>query len=232
VTLAATVRDAAGRFGDRAAFVDPDGRVLSYRALHERSHEVAAGLAADGVGPGDVVVLTLPSDSAYVVAYAAAAKLGAITAGINPALAEPERAAMVDLVGGRTVSSADEVEALRRPGAVVPTLAADPDRPVALVFTSGTTGRPRGALFCERQLAAVTAIDVGGAWGDPRSPATPMLAGTQFAHVGFTTKLPWYLRTGARRTSCAAGERPTRSPARRSTGSRPSAAWHRRWRSS
>ncbi|MEO7429099.1 MAG: fatty acid--CoA ligase family protein, partial [Acidimicrobiales bacterium] len=48
----------------------------------------------------------------------------------------------------------------------------------------------------ERQLAAVTRIDAADAWGDPGAPPTPMLASTQFAHVGFMTKLPWYLRTG------------------------------------
>ncbi|HJR25504.1 MAG TPA: fatty acid--CoA ligase family protein, partial [Acidimicrobiales bacterium] len=90
----------------------------------------------------------------------------------------------------------DALEALRRPGHPVAPLPDDPDRPVALVFTSGTTGQPKGALFRERQLAAVTTIDVADAWGDAAAPATPMLASTQFAHVGFTTKLPWYLRLG------------------------------------
>ncbi len=196
MTLAATVRAAAARFGDRPAFVDPDGTRLSYAALDARSDEVAAGLVAAGVGPGDVVLLRLPSDSAYVVAYAAAAKVGAIAAGVNPRLAAPEQAAVADVAGGALeLSSRDEVEALRRTGRVDP-LPDDPDRPVALVFTSGTTGQPKGALFRERELAAVTAIDVADAWGDPDAPPAPMLASTQFAHVGFTTKLPWYLRLG------------------------------------
>jgi acyl-CoA synthetase (AMP-forming)/AMP-acid ligase II len=196
VTLAATVRGAARRFGDRTAFVDPDGSRLSYADLDARSDEVAAGMVATGLGPGDVVLLRMPSDSAYVVAYAAAAKVGAITAGVNPRLAEPEQHAVAAVAGGAlTLRSVDDVEALRRPGGVAP-LDEDADRPVALVFTSGTTGQPKGALFRERQLAAVTRIDVADAWGDPAAAATPMLASTQFAHVGFMTKLPWYLRTG------------------------------------
>ena len=196
MTLAATVRAAAARFRDRAAFVDPDGSSLSYATLDRRSDEVAAGLRAAGVGPGDVVVLRLPSERAYVVAYAAAAKVGAITAGVNPRLAPPEQDAVAAVAGGAlTLATPDDVEALRRPEPVPP-LPDDPDRPVALVFTSGTTGRPKGALFRERQLAAVTRIDAGDAWGDPAAPPTPMLASTQFAHVGFMTKLPWYLRLG------------------------------------
>jgi len=196
LTLAATVREAARRFGPRPAFVDPDGSHLTYADLDRHSGEVAAGLLAAGVGPGDVVLLRLPSDSTYVVAYAGAAKVGAITAGVNPRLAPPEQEAVADVADGAlTLTRADEVEALRRPGAVAP-LADDAHRPVALVFTSGTTGQPKGALFRNRQLAAVTRIDVADAWGDPDTAAPPMLAATQFAHVGFMTKLPWYLRLG------------------------------------
>ena len=66
--LAATVREAARRFGDLPAFVDPDGSVVAYRDLDRRSDAVAAALAARGVGEGDRVVLRLPSDSGYVVA--------------------------------------------------------------------------------------------------------------------------------------------------------------------
>jgi len=196
VTLAATVREAARRFGPRTAFVDPDGFRMSYAELDRRSDEVAAGLLATGVEPGAVVLLGLPSDSAYVVAYAAAAKAGAVAAGVNPRLAPPEQEAVARVAHGvLTLTSADDVEALRRTGPVPP-LPDDPDRPVALVFTSGTTGQPKGALFRERELAAVTRIDVADAWGDPGAASSPMLAGTQFAHVGFMTKLPWYLRLG------------------------------------
>ncbi|MEO7429716.1 MAG: class I adenylate-forming enzyme family protein, partial [Acidimicrobiales bacterium] len=178
MTLAATVRMSAQRFGPRVAFVDPDGTRVSYAELDQRSDEVATGLLHAGIGPGDVVLLRLPSDSTYVIAYAAAAKVGAIAAGVNPRLAPPEQAAIATMAGGALVlTSAEEVQALRQPGAMAP-LPDDPDRPVALVFTSGTTGQPKGALFRERQLAAVTRIDVADAWGDPVAPPMPMLAST------------------------------------------------------
>lgn len=196
MTLAATVRAAGARFGPRTAFVDPDGTRLSYAELDAGSDQVAAGLLAAGVGAGDRVLLQLASDSAYVMAYAGIAKAGAVAAGANPRLAPPEQEAVADLADPAVrLTSADQVADLRRPGAVPP-LPDDPDRPVALVFTSGTTGQPKGAVFTERQLAAITHIDVADAWGDPDAPPTPMLAATQFAHVGFTTKLPWYLRLG------------------------------------
>lgn len=204
--LASTVREAARRFGDLPAFVDPDGSPVSYRDLDRRSDAVAAGLAARGVGEGDRVVLRLPSDTGYVIAYAAAAKLGAITAGINPRLAPPEQQALVALADPAVVlTDPGELGELLRAGTAIvdrdgapQLLPDDGDRPVAIVFTSGTTGLPKAALFCERQLEAVAITDTGGGWAPPGRPGPPMLASTQFAHIGITTKLPWYLRLATR----------------------------------
>jgi acyl-CoA synthetase (AMP-forming)/AMP-acid ligase II len=194
--LPATVAWAAAAFGDRPAFVDPDGSVLTYAQLHRRSDEVAAGLARRGVGPGSVVALTLPSVSAWVVAYVAAAKVGAATAGVNPRLTTVERAACLDRVEPAIeLATPDDVEALAVPAAAPDDLAPDLDRPVAVVFTSGTTGTPKGAWFTDRQLDAITGYDVGHAVGSS-TRLIPQYGSTQFAHVGFTTKLPWYLRMG------------------------------------
>src|SRR5262245_24974351 len=199
--LAATVRAAARGFGPLAAFVDPDGTPLSYADLDRRSDAVAAGLVARGVGPGDRVVLRLPSDTGYVIAYAAAAKAGAITAGINPRLAPPEQEALVALADPALVlDGPGDVAALATAGAgrPAPVLDPDPDRPVAIVFTSGTTGLPKAALVCEGQLDAVPAADTGGAWAAPASPGPPTPPATQLAPIGFTTPLPWYLRLAPR----------------------------------
>lgn len=193
--LPAVVSEAARRFGDRPAFVDPDGAVLSYAALHRRSDEVAAGLVRAGIRPGSVVGLTLPSTSDWVVAYAASSKLGAAIAGVNPALAGDERQACLDRVDPALVlTSAEDVSRLAVTGGRPDRLEPDPDRPVAIVFTSGTTGTPKGAWFTDRQLTAVTGYDVGDTWGG--EVPIPQYGSTQFAHVGFTTKLPWYLRMG------------------------------------
>jgi acyl-CoA synthetase (AMP-forming)/AMP-acid ligase II len=203
--LAAVVREAARRFGDVPAVVDHQGRALSYAALDRRSDAVATAMSARGVGTGDVVVLRLPSQPPYLLAYAAAAKLGAITAGINPRLAAPEQEALVALAQPvLELGDDDEVAELERAGrgagagTHLPALTPDPDRVVALVFTSGTTGTPKAAVFAERQLEAIWRVDAGGAWGEPGRPGPPMLASTQFAHVGVMTKLPWYLALGSR----------------------------------
>ncbi len=85
------IREAALRYGDTALYVTPDGSELSYGALDRLSDEVAVGLRSRGVGVGDVVALLLPSGPAYAVVYGAAAKIGALTAGVNDRLSPPER---------------------------------------------------------------------------------------------------------------------------------------------
>ena len=200
--LADVVGEAARRWGDTAAYVAPSEWRLSYRSLDRLSDEVAGGLAAMGVGEGSVLALVLPPWPEFVVAYAAAAKLGAITAGVNARLTPDERAACIDATGASVVLDDANVTAatddasclrdLRVSGYEPPALAPDPERPVAIVFTSGTTGTPKGAVFAGRQLDAITEVDTGWTWGG----GGPALAGTTFAHLGPMTKLPGALVRG------------------------------------
>src|SRR5262249_16905234 len=80
----------------------------------------------------------------------------------------------------------------RRAGAAPPPLTPDDDRPIAIVFTSGTTGTPKGAVFTGRQLRFITEVDTGGTWGGGGA----QLGGTSLAHLGPTTKLPGNLMKG------------------------------------
>ena len=184
---------------------------MSYGGLDRLSDEAAAGFAARGLEPGDVLALLLPSGPDYVIAYLAAAKLGVATTGINPRLAPPERARALAVIDPALVLAAaglaDDVASsaplleverslanVRRRDTEVPDVKEDPERPVAIVLTSGTTGAPRGAVFGDRQLDAVRRMDAG----DDRGGGGSMLASTELAHIGFMTKLPWYLQRGMR----------------------------------
>jgi acyl-CoA synthetase (AMP-forming)/AMP-acid ligase II len=136
----------------------------------------------------------LPAGVDYVVAYTALARLGAATAGISDRFAERERTAVLDVLKPDLVLDADAVAQLPSSDREPPTQAYDPDRPVAVVFTSGTTGTPRGATFCGRHLTAITQMDVGTTWGG----GDPVVVATGLPHVGFMTKLPGHLQRGAR----------------------------------
>jgi len=207
-----TLRGAAERWGQTPAYVATQGWAVTYADLDRLAGEVAVGLAERGLGEGDVLALVLPPSPEYLVAYLAAARLGATTAGINARLTREERAAVMakaepalvlaapelapqgdDVVEvERAAGLGDLLAAVREPGADVPELTEDPDRPVAIVFTSGTTGLPKGAVFAGRQLQAITDVDVGDTWGG----GGPTMAGTSFAHLGPMTKLPGVLRRG------------------------------------
>jgi acyl-CoA synthetase (AMP-forming)/AMP-acid ligase II len=198
LTLADTIREAARRFGDRTAYVTEPGWTVSYADIDRVSDEIATGMQRRGVGERDVVALVLPPGPEYLLAYCAAVKIGAITAGVNDRLSGREREAVLDVADPKLVvddAAADHLDGVLascrsegRPARLTP----DPDRPVAIIFTSGTTGLPKGALYTNRQLAFITRTDVGETWdGGGRS-----FTGTSFAHLGFMTKLQGNLRRG------------------------------------
>ncbi|HEX2384157.1 MAG TPA: class I adenylate-forming enzyme family protein [Acidimicrobiales bacterium] len=191
--LGQVAREAAERFGDHIAYVAPDGRTLSYAELDRHADETAVGLAKRGVGEGDVVALVLPQQPEYVVLYIAAARIGAITAGVNTRLSRVEREVVLQNASPKLVIDVPAaIDDLRVTGAHPKELGDDPDRPVAIVFTSGTTGAPKGAVFSNRQLSFITKVDTGGNWGG--GGAT--FAATSFAHLGPMTKLPGSLMRG------------------------------------
>jgi len=189
-----TVAEAARRFADRIAYVTEQGWSLTYQDVDRISDEVAGGLLREGVREGSVVALVLPPGPEYLLAYCGAAKLGAITAGVNDRLSPRERAAVLDLAQPTfTIDDPSVVLGdLRVQGNVPAHLTEDPDRVVAIIFTSGTTGLPKGAVYCNRQLAFITHTDTGGTW----DTGGRSFSGTSFAHLGFMTKLPGSLHRG------------------------------------
>ncbi len=196
--------------------ISPEG-TLTYLELADASLKLAAELRATGVRQGDVVALILPSGGDWLVAATAVSHLGAVFAGVSPILTSAERAQLQSLVAPRlTLADPSLVDGLslrseiaviepgsrglgllRAPTAAPESLAPDDDRPAVICFTSGTTGRAKAALFRERQLRAIQSMDLGERAEEIWDGGSPMLASTQFAHVGMSTKFPWYLRLGS-----------------------------------
>ena len=101
--LDGTLRAAAERWGQTPAYVATQGWALSYADLDRLAGEVAVGLAERGLVEGDVLALVLPPTPEYLVAYLAAARLGATTAGVNGRLTPDERAAVLARAGAAMV---------------------------------------------------------------------------------------------------------------------------------
>ena len=179
-----------------------DGRRrMTFAQWDEAADQVATGFAALGVTKGDVVCLLVPSSIDYALCYQAAARLGAVTTGVNLRLGASELDSIVSRVRPvlTVVDTAVAAEGVYRAGGgrVVPrhSLGAmgsgrrvahvelAPDDPVAIVWTSASTGSPKGAVFAHRNLKAVAAgTDVLSQPGDRRLSPLP------FAHVGYMTR--------------------------------------------
>jgi acyl-CoA synthetase (AMP-forming)/AMP-acid ligase II len=186
-TVVELLRRVAADHPDRAAFVEVDRR-LTFSEWDRAADGVAAMFAARGVRPGDVVALLVPSSIEYAVCYQAAMRLRAITTGINTRLGPPEIASILDRTQPCVVvrdSDLAEVRAAYTNEVSLDLPPAEPADRVAIVWTSGTTGMPKGAVFDHRNLRAVA---VGaGAMG---APFDVRLAPLPFAHVAFMSR-PW-----------------------------------------
>jgi fatty-acyl-CoA synthase len=154
--------------------VDGDRR-LDYAAFDGRCARAAGWLQARGVRPGDRVGLLLENQSAYLEAVLGAARLGAIAVPLNTRLAPPELRYVLDdctpaallyeerLAGTvratgtalpRAALAVDETAWERALSESEPVAAGRPcrtDDPFLLLYTSGTTGVPKGALLPQRK---------------------------------------------------------------------------------
>ena len=215
--LTEIARRAAVEFADTEAFVTEHGWSITYAQLDRAADEAATGLFDQGIRPGSVLALATPSNVDFVVLYLAAARLGAVTAGLNPRFTGPELRACIGVLNADLVIASPALAAAMGPidssiavvdagdnahtmaarfrvpdAAPVPALPDDPERPVCICFTSGSTGQPRGGWYANRQLQAIADLDTGGAWGGGGHG----LSSVAMAHVGFMTKLPWMLASG------------------------------------
>jgi acyl-CoA synthetase (AMP-forming)/AMP-acid ligase II len=157
-----------------------DTRSWTYAQFDDATDRLAASLAAAGVGPGDRVALFLPNCPELLLGYMACFKLGAITVPLNYRYRHEEARYAIEHSGATTLlvhpSLAGEVEAPEALGIrrsyltggtarppfrpfedlLTPTAGMSPepafgeDQPAAILYTSGTTARPKGVTFTHR----------------------------------------------------------------------------------
>ncbi|HMG43253.1 MAG TPA: AMP-binding protein [Acidimicrobiales bacterium] len=200
-TLGEAMEAAAVQLRDHEAYVE-DGRRITFGNWIGAADALAATLAERGVRAGDVVALMLPPCIDYAVCYAAAVRMGAVVTGINTRLGPREVAAIVDRAEPVLVIRDEQLPLARLPahapvmaradlaaacaGPVLPArpASARPDDPVVIIWTSGTTGLPRGAWFDHPALHA--AVDSAGVLS---RPFDRRLSSTPFAHAGYMAKV-------------------------------------------
>ncbi|GAB2457710.1 FadD3 family acyl-CoA ligase [Nocardioides hungaricus] len=196
-TLPALLRDAAERFGEHPAYVEAGagGRTVSYAELL-RLVEATAGVYADaGAGSGDRIVVWGPNSIDWAVAALAVSYAGAVLVPVNSRYVGAEVADVVGRTGAALVVvhdgflGRDQVRELReagvddeivrplaelmaaaRAGEGVPPADVAPDDVADILFTSGTTGRSKGAMSAHRQTIGVARAwaELGGVRRDDR----------------------------------------------------------------
>jgi acyl-CoA synthetase (AMP-forming)/AMP-acid ligase II len=192
-TLPSLLRAAAEQFGAHPAYVEGSA-TLSYAELLAHVESTAAAYAEAGVGRGDRVVLWGPNTTTWAVAALAVSYAGGVLVPVNSRYVGPEVADVVERTHAALVVVHDgflgrdqvreladagvtdrvaRLEDVARSGRVLDSRAlpeVSRDDVADILFTSGTTGRSKGAMSAHRQTIGVARAwaELGGVRQDDR----------------------------------------------------------------
>ena len=202
-------------FPDDRLALEVDGGVVNARTLARRAAFHAEGLRAMGLARGDRVAVFASPDIESLTAIVGNALAGFVTVPLNPRIGERELSHVLDDASPRLVLGTDaEMRALvtrLRPAIAV----AEPvrgesetrnvpssldDAPLMVLYTSGTTGAPKGAVLSARNIAAnIDGLARAWAWTD----ADIVVHALPLFHVhGLVLGLFGALRTGGALIVC------------------------------
>ena len=173
MNVAELLERAALLYGDRPALVFGERR-WTYRELDAAVSTLAGGLAGLGCEPGERIALHLPNCPEFVLVYYAAQKCGLIPLSINVTYKAEEIGYIVGDAAASVLLTANSVAAHLPPSRAMPTvrhhlnvrdlasltgkplLALDRDRDetAAILYTSATTGRPKGVMLTTANIVS------------------------------------------------------------------------------
>ncbi|TVQ86512.1 MAG: malonyl-CoA synthase [Deltaproteobacteria bacterium] len=174
----------SARWQDHRPAIQTDREILTYGDLRMRIQKAAGWLDEQGLGPGQILALQMPRSLAFLELQLAALTRGVCTLPLNPdyrahelrymledaspslAILLPARLAELQGDPGvpRLASSAEIPEALRAAAPALPIDGISEETAAVLLYTSGTTGRPKGALLKHRHIEA-TVTGLYQSWG-------------------------------------------------------------------
>jgi len=173
VNVAELLERAAFYYGDRPALLCGE-RQWTYRELDAQVSTLAGGLAGLGLEPGERIGLHLPNWPEFVLAYYAAHKLGLVPISLNVTYATEEIHYIVGDAGPSAIITADPVAGHLPPPGAMPSvrhrlnarelgaltgkplrgLDRDRDETAAILYTSATTGRPKGVMLTHANIVS------------------------------------------------------------------------------
>ncbi len=161
----ARLSEVVERYPDAPAICENGVVVLHYARLWERVARLGSLLIESGVGPEDVVALGLAKSAEFVVAQLGCWYAGAAFLPLDPALPAVRRASYLLqaapklVVNFEGVSEADlkmpAVASTQKPTRIYPPSAFEPSQLAYVIFTSGSSGRPKGVLVTHQGLVSM-----------------------------------------------------------------------------
>jgi 2-furoate---CoA ligase len=177
VNLALSLLYAVERAPEAEAVVDARVR-LTYAELLERAARVAAGLAAEGVATGDRVAAVARNRLETVELFWACQWLGAVLVPLSHRISREELDYCVQDSGARLfLDDGFALDAFRAPEPCAGALDLDERAPAVMLYTSGTTGRPKGvprSHRAERAGGLCQALQHGYRFGDRTLGVMPL----------------------------------------------------------